>query len=150
MYTYSLGLMVGKKIQHALKVQAENIQEAIESWAFNKRVLHSGNWNHEKKTYKGYTLICFETNDPRVDVKFKVKGKHRKEQEKKAAIPKPAETPKEQEYQGQSLMPDDEAAMSVNLTPPSDVPNFKFQKTWVADEKEKKKTHVGFDDDKPI
>ncbi len=147
MFTYNLGLVVGKKIQHALKLEAQNIREAMELWAFNKRVVHSSNWDAEHMTYKGYRLICFDTDDPSVELKVKVKNKYQKQQEKKSAIPHPDQPPREEEYNGQSLGPDGDVGMSINLTPPKEVPDFRFQQTWVSDDDEKKKTNVGFDDD---
>ena len=149
MYSYSLGLLVGKHVQHTLKVSANSAADAQEIWAIQKNVHKSDNWNHEAKTYQGHQLICFETDDPRVTVKFKLKQKPGSPSPK-PAIPQPAEGKPEGPGADTTLGPDDAGGVSINLEPPKEVPDLRFQQTWHQDPDEKPKKNVGFDDDKPI
>ncbi len=64
MYNYSLGLKIGKSIQHSLDIDAENLLSAKSTWAFQKAVVGTKNWDSIQQTYKGYELICTKTNDP--------------------------------------------------------------------------------------
>ena len=49
-----------------------------------------------------------------------------------------------------TLGPDDAGGVSINLVPPTTVPDLRFQETWHQDPSDKPQKKPGFDDDKPI